>query len=339
MSRPRLAFVGLGWIGAMRLDAVARSGRAEIRAICDADPARLAAVRAAHPAAEVFVDQDALLEHGAADGLDGIVVATPNALHAAQVLQALERGIAVFCQKPLALDAAEARMLTDAAQRADRLLGVDYSYRHTDGARALKAMLEGGELGRVFAIETAFHNAYGPDKAWCWDVALAGGGALMDLGVHQIDMVLWLLDRPVKAVHGCVFREGEPLATAPGIDDFATARLELEGGAAAHMAVSWHAHVGRDCVIRTTAFGTAGGAELRNVAGSFYDFELVRFQSRTEERRVGESRDWLGRGIVEWVTRLAESSSYDPGCERSVAVSAAVDAIYAASARPARALA
>lgn len=339
MSRPRLGFVGLGWIGAIRLQAVADSGRAEIGALCEADPARLDAARQAHPRAAAFSDYGNLLEHIDGLGLDGFVIATPNALHAPQTLSALERGLAVFCQKPLALDADEARALVEAARRANRRLGVDYSYRHTDGARALKAMVERGELGRAFSVESVFHNAYGPDKAWCWDAACAGGGALMDLGVHMIDMVLWLLDGQAVAVHGRAFRNGTPLAAGPGIDDFATARLELNGGAAAHIAVSWNAHTGRDCLMRTTVFGTAGGAEFHNVNGSFYDFELIRFDGRSEQTLGSESRDWLGRGIVDWVTRLAEAPSYDPGCEGSVAVNEVVDAVYAAGTPAARALA
>ena len=98
--------------------------------------------------------------------------------------------------------------MVDAARRAGRRLGVDYSYRFTDGMRALREMVARGELGRVFAVDAVFHNAYGPDKAWCRDPRLAGGGALMDLGVHLVDLALWVLDdaprSAMRAVHGAV---------------------------------------------------------------------------------------------------------------------------------------
>ncbi len=333
MSAPRLGFVGLGWIGAMRMESVAASGQAVVAALCDASDDRLA--RAVAPSsAAAFPDYDALLRRAADLRLDGIVIATPNALHAPQTLAALERGLAVFCQKPLALNATEARGLVEAARRADRLLGVDYSYRYTDGARALRRAARAGELGRVFSVESVFHNAYGPDKAWCYDPAAAGGGALMDLGVHQVDLPLWILDSPgVRDVRGRAFRQGEPLVGV-GIDDFAVARLELEDRTLVHLAVSWNAHAGADCVIRTTLFGTGGGVELRNIEGGFFDFETVRRDGRNERILRRESRDWLGRAILDWVGRLAESPEYRPGIERSVRVAEVIDAIYGAAPAP-----
>ncbi|HEX6863897.1 MAG TPA: Gfo/Idh/MocA family oxidoreductase, partial [Thermoanaerobaculia bacterium] len=245
----KLGFVGLGWIGTMRLEAV--SAVAEVAALCEPAPQRLEEVARAHPGAATFSDFNEML---AADlRLDGVVIATPNSLHAPQTLAALDRGLAVFCQKPLALNAPEAREMVEAARKADRLLGVDYSYRHTEGAQALRRAVEAGELGRVFSVDTVFHNAYGPDKPWCFDPRLSGGGALMDLGVHLIDLALWLLGDPgVKEVHGGAWKGGQPLGEEE-VDDFANARIELEGGASVSVAVSWNAHAGQDCVIRLSA--------------------------------------------------------------------------------------
>lgn len=320
----RLGFAGLGWIGAMRLQAV--SAVAEVAALCEPAPQRLEEVARAHPGAAAYSGFDEMLS---ADlGLDGVVIATPNSLHAPQTLAALDRGLAVFCQKPLALNAREAWEMVEAARRSGKLLGVDYSYRYTDGARALRRAVEAGDLGRVFSVDTVFHNAYGPDKAWCFDPRLSGGGALMDLGVHLIDLALWLLGDPeVREVHGGAWKGGQPLGEGE-VDDFASARIELEGGGAVSLAVSWNAHAGQDCVIRLSAFGTSGGAELRNVDGSFYDFELARFSGRSGEVKVRESRDWLGRAILDWAARLGEGRGYDPAIERSVRVSEVVDAVY-----------
>ena len=328
MTRPRLGFVGLGWIGAMRLEAVASAGLGEVAALCEASPQRLEETAQAHPDAVPFSDLEEMLARSGDLRLDGVVIATPNALHAPQTLAALDRGLAVFCQKPLALNAREAREMVDAARRAGRLLGVDYSYRYTDGGQALRRALEAGELGRVFSVDTVFHNAYGPDKPWCFDPRLSGGGALMDLGVHLIDLSFWLLGDPdVRSVHGGVWKGGEPLR-AGEVDDFASARIELEGGASVSVAVSWNAHAGQDCVIRLAVYGTGGGAELRNVDGSFYDFELARFAGRTGQVAARESRDWLGKAILDWAGRLGQGQRFDPDVERSVRVSEVVDAVY-----------
>jgi predicted dehydrogenase len=335
MSAPRLGFVGLGWIGAMRLEAIAASGRAEVVALCDPVRQRLDAAGAAHPDALRFEAFDALLDRAEELALDGVVVATPNALHAPQSIACLDLGLAVFCQKPLAPTAAEARAIVDAARRADRLLAVDYSYRYTDGARALRRLVRDGELGEVFSVDSVFHNAYGPDKAWAHDPALAGGGALVDLGVHQIDLALWLLGDPaIRAVSGRAYRDGATL-DPPGIDDFAIVRIDLEGGATVHVAVSWNAHAGRDCIIRTTLFGTRGGAEFRNVDGSFYAFDACLHRGRTTTSLGRETHDWLGRCILDWVERLGESPTFDDAVERSVRVAEVVDAVYGRAAVPA----
>lgn len=332
MSLPRLGFVGLGWIGKMRLEALVDAGAAEVAALCEAVPERLDQAGQAHRQATRFADYDELIGQAEEMALDGVVIATPNALHAPQTIAALERGLAVFCQKPLALNAREAETMVEAARRNDRLLGVDYSYRFTDGARELKRRLQAGELGRVFSLELVFHNAYGPDKPWCFDSRLSGGGALMDLGVHLIDLASWLLDDPpVRCARGGVFWQGgrlDPLGQSV-VDDFASAWIEFgEGDVLATLAVSWNAHAGRDCVFRAAAFGTAGGAEFRNVGGSFYDFELERFNGRCGEVMTRESKDWLGRAILDWARRLAESKRFDPEIERSVRVSEVVDRIY-----------
>jgi predicted dehydrogenase len=337
MSAPRLGFVGLGWIGRMRLDALAEAGAAEIAALCESSPERLNQAGEAHPEAARFADFDGLIQKAGELKLDGVVIATPNSLHAPQTLAALKKGLAVFCQKPLALDAGEARDMVEAARKADRLLGVDYSYRFTDGARELKRIVEAGELGKIFSLELVFHNAYGPDKPWCFDPRLAGGGALMDLGVHLIDLAFWLLNDPaIRRVRGGAFRQGERLSlgrmTPSGqttVDDFASAWLDLQdGNTVASLAVSWNAHAGRDCVIRAALFGTEGGAEFRNVNGSFYDFELERFRGRSGEVVTRESKDWLGKAILDWARRLGESNRFDPEIERSIRVSEVVDGVY-----------
>src|SRR5690606_9533869 len=220
--------------------AVAASGRAVVAALCDPSEACLSAAVERHREAVAFADYDEMLARSEQLGLNGVVIATPNSLHAPQAIAALERGLAVFCQKPLALNSVEARAIVDAARRADRRLGVDYSYRYTDGAQALRAMVRSGELGRIFAIETAFHNAYGPGKAWCHDPAIAVDGALTDLGVHQTVVWLWYLDpRGESPERECAYTHGEPVEGRRFVD-FSVAQLKLACGVQLHRAESWN---------------------------------------------------------------------------------------------------
>ncbi len=122
----RLGFLGTGWIGRHRMEAVVRSGVAEVAAVADPAPERAEAALALAPGATLARSLEELL----ACGVDGVVIATPSALHGAQSRLALERGVAVFCQKPVGRTAAETREVVAAARRADLLLGADFCYRH-----------------------------------------------------------------------------------------------------------------------------------------------------------------------------------------------------------------
>ncbi|MDT0632613.1 Gfo/Idh/MocA family oxidoreductase [Rubrivirga sp. S365] len=331
-GRPRLGFLGVGWIGRNRMEAIVQSGAAEVVAVSDPSSEAVAAAQEAAPGAEAAADLDALL----ALDLDGVVIATPSAMHAAQSVAALERGVAVFCQKPLARSAAEARRVVDAARAADRPLGVDLSYRRVAGVPEIRNLVQGGALGSVYAVDLTFHNAYGPDKAWFYDAERSGGGCVMDLGVHLVDLALWALDYPdVEAVQSALYSGGERLPLpVDRVEDYALATLDLAGGAASaagatvRLACSWNAPAGQDAAIEATVYGTEGGARLANVDGSFYDFTAERLQGTARETIAAPPDDWGGRAAVAWAEGLAAGAGFDPEAERLVALHDVLDWIY-----------
>ena len=324
--RPRLGFLGTGWIGRHRLETIAASGVAEIAAVVDPVPANADAAMASAPRAARLPSLDALLEAE----LDGIVIATPSALHAEQTVAALRHGLAVFCQKPLGRTAAETAQAVDAAKVADRLLGVDLSYRHTAAACRVRELVLGGALGTVYAADLVFHNAYGPDKPWFYDPALSGGGCVIDLGIHLVDLALWTLDFPiVSGISARLFAGGTPIEE-PGaaIEDYAVATLDLEPGAVARLACSWNLSAGWDAVITAEFFGTRGSAALRNVNGSFYDFTGSEAHGTARTMLVEPPDAWGGRAAVAWARQLAEDPGYDQEADRLVELAVAIDAIY-----------
>ncbi len=319
----RLGFLGTGWIGRSRLAAMLGTG-AEAAAIADPSPEAVAAARALAPGAAVV---DTLGEMLALD-LDGVVIATPSALHAAQAVVALDAGVAVFCQKPLGRSAREAASVVDAARRADRLLGLDLSYRFTAGMVAIRDLVRAGDLGEVFAVDLVFHNAYGPDKPWFFDPAQSGGGCVVDLGVHLVDLALWVLGGELAGpVSADLRRHGR--AVGPGeVEDFAVATFRV-GEASVRLACSWHLHAGQDAEIAAAFYGTAGGAALRNVGGSFYDFTAMRFRGTTSEILGAAPDDWSGRAAAAWARRLAAGDRFDPAADAFVASAHVLDRIYA----------
>jgi predicted dehydrogenase len=326
LRRPQLGFVGLGWIGLHRMQAIVESGAADCVAIADPDPGALERARTVAPDAQVAAGFEALLERE----LDGVVIATPSALHAEQAARALERGFAVFCQKPLGRSADEVRSVLARAMQRDRLLGVDLSYRYTDAAVQLRRLVQSRELGDVYAVNLLFHNAYGPDKPWFYDARQAGGGALLDLGTHLIDLALFILDYPeVCSVASQLFVQGRPLRDrALDVEDYAVAQLALDTGVALSVSCSWRLHAGCDCEIEASFYGPKGGAQLRNVAGSFYDFRSDALVGTARRSLSEPPDDWGGRAAVAWAAQLARSSRFDPEAKRLLAVAEVLDSIY-----------
>lgn len=322
----RLGFAGLGWIGLHRMKALLESGGVEAFAVCDASEEAAARAVECAPRAHCVARFDDLL----ALDLDGVVIATPSAQHAQQAIAALDSGLAVFCQKPLGRTAQEARAVVAAAQRADRLLHVDLSYRFTAAARAVHDLMEGGSLGEIFACDLTFHNAYGPDKAWFYDVTQSGGGCVMDLGVHLVDLALWMLPGArVEHVDASLFRTGKRLACPPNeVEDYAIADVRLSTGADVRIACSWNLHAGRDAVIEASFHGVKGGARIRNVNGSFYDFIAERFAGTQAQTLCEPPDQWGGRAAIHWAQQLASSRAFDPAADDYVRVAEALDSIY-----------
>jgi len=322
---PRVGFLGVGWIGRHRMQAMLESGAVEAAAICDPSPEMAMEAQKLAPEALIVPSLDALLDLS----LDGLVIATPSALHAQQSIEALRRGIDVFCQKPLGRTMSEVEAVVDAARKANRLLSVDLSYRHTAGMRAVRNLIRSDGIGSVFAADLTFHNAYGPDKAWFYDKTQSGGGCVMDLGIHLADLALWTLDHPqVDTVESTLFCEGRPVSPESGeVEDFAAATITLTTGAIVRLICSWRLHAGQEAVISANFYGTKGGAALHNVNGSFYDFVTEHYRGTQAEVLSSPPDAWGGRAAVDWAMRLAAGRTYDSDCEELIAVSALLDRI------------
>lgn len=322
---PRLAFVGTGWIGRLRMEALVRDSKAQCCILLDPSDEAVKAATDLVPDIETSESFDELLE---AD-LDGVVIATPSALHASQCVQALQKGKAVFCQKPLARNSAETKQVVEAARAADRLLAVDFSYRHLAGMGPLREMIAAGELGDIFAADLVFHNAYGPDKPWFYDMHAAGGGCVMDLGIHLVDLAMWLLQsEQADDVSSKLFQQGMPLNPPYHVvEDYAQAAFTL-GNTQARLCCSWNLNAGQDAVIEARFYGTKGGASVTNIDGSFFDFEVHHLQGTATHKLAGYPDDWGCRALTAWVEQLSYSPAFDQDVEQVIRIANVIDRIY-----------
>jgi predicted dehydrogenase len=325
-TKPRLAFAGVGWIGRSRLQAAAESNLAEIALLSDPSEACINEALKIAPHSSAAASFEEAISNPT---INGIVIATPSALHKEQAVAAFERGKAVFCQKPLGRNLEEVTAVVGAAKKSNKLLGADFSYRHTWAFQKVCSLIQSGELGPIFAVDLKFHNAYGPDKPWFYDLSLSGGGCVLDLGIHLIDLMLYALGFPeVTNVTSSLFAKGVSVKGKSEVEDYAAVSLELATDVTAQLACSWNLAAGADAVIEASFFGTKGGVALKNVAGSFYDFVAFRYCGTKTETIAEPPDNWGGKALIYWIQQLSINSCYNNEAEHYLASAKVLDKIY-----------
>ena len=221
-----------------------------------------------------FTDYRDLL---ALDDLDAVTVATPPFAHKETAVAALRAGKHVLCEKPMAMNVAEAEEMAAAARGTGRLLTIGYGERFTPSAQAIHQRITAGDLGQIYYARAAILRQRGVPARGVFTVkARNGGGPLIDLGVHVLDLAIWLMGNPVPAtVFGVTYdalahREGVPQQQAPAwgpfdpsrfdVEDLCAGMIRFQGGASLYLEASWLLNQAEVDVRRTDLFGTAGSA-------------------------------------------------------------------------------
>lgn len=310
IDKIKLGFLGLGWIGKSRLEALRHSGLVNPIAMCEPCGENAQRIREIIP--RRMENLSTAGEICARDDLDGVVIATPSGLHGLQSVMALESGKAVFCQKPIGRNAREVKQVMAVARANNLLFGVDMAYRYTRAFRKVYELVQSGDLGHVFAVNLVFHNAYGPDKPWFYRREESGGGCLMDLGIHLLDMAMYALDFPDAEVMCADFYKDGTRMNADGneVEDFATTMIRTPS-TVINLQCSWNLSAGKDADISAVFYGTRGAAVFRNVDGSFYDFEAEKMHGTQKVVLENSPDDWSGRAAVVWAEELMSGSRYD----------------------------
>ncbi len=323
----KLAFIGVGWIGRNRMDAILKSNLADAAVIADSVSSILEESKKTLPESKYASSIDEALEE---ENIDGVVIATPSAMHAEQAIKALEKRIPVFCQKPLGRNFSETKEVVKKAEEKNLLLGVDLSYRATKAFRKLNEIIQSGEIGEIFAVDLIFHNAYGPDKSWFYDINLSGGGCVIDLGIHLVDLALFTLGFPaVKKVNSKIYSGGKLLTkNSNEVEDYCDANILLANNTSINLKCSWNLSAGCDAIIEASFRGTKGGVSFKNINGSFYDFQTELYHRTEKNILVSPPDDWMGRAAVEWAESLSKSPSFNSAAEEYIKVAEIIDEIY-----------
>ncbi len=270
----------------MYLPALARHPQARVTAVCGRSQERAADLARRWSIPHVFTDAEAMLDSGL---FAAVIIASPNDTHHPFAMAALERGLHVLCEKPLALTYAQAMEMAAAADRQGVKTFVPFTYRYMPTARYLRALLDEGYIGRPYHLNMRYYTGFGRSGDrfnWRFDVSRSGSGALGDIGSHFIYLATWYFG-PVAAVSCRLGRmvdrppldpAGSPYEVA---DDSALLTLEFASGAHGSIHASTLAY-------EDTNFGQTHHMEFHGSGGTLYHFIDWDQTQRVSGARVGE---------------------------------------------------
>ena len=332
MAVTGVAVIGCGLIGARRARTAAAHPASALRVVFDTDRERAAQVAAEHDAAVADSWQDAVRH----TGVDAVAVCTPNAFLVPIALEALRGGRHVLIEKPMGRNAAEAELLAHAWQQSGRVLKVGFNHRYHPAIARAHELFLAGEIGELIQLRARYGHGSRPgcEREWRANAQLAGGGELLDQGVHILDLFHWFAGAVVR-VHAEVQTAVWPIAP---LEDNAFALLRFASGAVGQLHVSmtqWknlfslEVH-GRAGTLLVEGLGGSYGVETltvmrRNQLGGVPAIETTRF----EEPDTSWEREWS-----DFVTAIAGGALMYGTPLDGLTVMRTVEAIYRAAGQP-----
>lgn len=328
-SRPyRVGVIGCGLIGRRRAEVAATDPRSEVAGLVDLDLTRAEAL-AAEVGGSVYDDWRALL---ADPSIDIVIIATPNRYLCEYGVAVLEAGKHLLLEKPMGRDLREAEALAEAARtaRPGTVLKVGFNHRYHPGLSALLEGIAAGELGRLVGIRARYGHGGRPgyELEWRGDPELAGGGHLLDQGVHIVDLIHGIAGLPLR---GIAFLQRAVWPLGP-LEDNAYGLFQFEGGVVAQFHVSMTQWKN---LFSFEVHGERGALIVEGLGGSYGEERLVRVERRfeggvpvvVEERFPGPDRSWA----LEWDDLLGAIEGGElkgGGVEDGLAAMRMIDTLY-----------
>ena len=277
----RVGIIGAGGIAGTHTEHYKKMEDVEVVAASDVSEASIKKFGEKFPGTKMFNDWKTMLSES---NLDAVSVCTPNGLHMAATIDALNAGCNVIVEKPLAMNAVEGQKMLDAAKKNKQLLVIGFQYRYDPRSKALRAAVEEGTFGKVLFVRVQALRRRGiPNWGVFGRKELQGGGPLIDIGVHALEMAHYVMGspEPMTASGNCWTYMGNKQPDMnwcwwPNwdhktytVEDFAAGSIRMKNGAIIHIESSFAAHIEKD-VFSFTLVGEKGGANW-DPLGMFYD--------------------------------------------------------------------
>ena len=332
----RLGVVGVRSIGLNHVACAAETGGVECVAVADRDPTRLRRAADEFGVERCFTDAAELIDRS---DVDAVVLAVPNALHAPLAVAALEAGKHVLVEKPIARRVAEAGPMVAARDAADRVLMVGMNMRFAGRGPAFRHAVAAGGIGEVRQVRARWlrrrpHAGIWDRGDWMHDPAASGGGPVLDLGVHVLDLALYLIGMPtVRTVSGhCTRGLGRREALARGkdyaVEDSGWASMRLEGGASLHLEAAYFGNYPHTEVHDVEVIGSEGGLVIGTDRSLLYRGDGCEPEPVEVENPPGASTSCVGH----FAAAIRGEQPLDCTAEQAIDVLRVVEALYASDA-------
>ncbi len=334
---PKIVLIGAGWAARNAHLPGFRAAGVPVAAICDLNPLPANTLAKQYGIANVYSDYKEMIEK---EKPDSVHVLLPNVAHREPVLFALAAGANVLCEKPIATSTAEAQEMFDAAKKAGRTLMAAQSWRFESSSRAIKRLIDAGELGDVYYGEaTAMRRMGIPTWGLFHYKEHSHGGALLDIGVHMLDLAVWLMGnpQPVRVSSMVTAKFGKRPEVAKllrsawdpekfDVDDFSISLVHFASGASLILRVSWAAHIPDQQLFDVRVLGTEAGVTVtppmiyRSTDGIPIDGKLT----------IGAGSGYE-REIAHWLKVLSGEAQPIVKPEETLNVQRILDAAYASA--------
>ncbi|MCA1056587.1 Gfo/Idh/MocA family oxidoreductase [Rossellomorea aquimaris] len=337
MSKLRMGMIGVGGIAQSRHipTFIKLSDTVSLEAVSDINASTAETVAKEFDIPRVFSDYRDMFEH-----VDAVTICTPNKFHSEITIAALQAGVHVFCEKPMAMTPEECQAMIDASKKSGKVLAIAYHYRFMKDSRAAKRFIDANEIGEpIVARARAIRRRKVPGWGVFTNKELQGGGSLIDYGCHFLDLSLWLLGSPKPVeVTGTAYNK---LSRIPGevnqwgdfdrenfeVDDHVTAYIKFDNGASMLFETSWSANV-------------KGDEESLSISGETGGIDLfpLHINQMKHGMLLNSEADWIPG---EEDPSLPQAANFINSClgleelivkpEEAMTVSVIVDAIYKSS--------
>ena len=276
MEKLKIAIVGSGNISSFHIKGYLRNPNVELYALCDINEKTLKEKGEKYGITRLYTDEAKMLAE--LPEIDAVSVCTWNSQHKPCTIMALEAGKHVLCEKPMAMNAVEAQEMIDASKKAGKKLMIGFVRRFGNDAEIAKDFIDAGSVGDIHYGKVVYLRRNGCPGGWFGDKERSGGGPLIDLGVHVIDLVRYLMGCPKPvSVYGATYdamgkRENlkdkvnyvssSKSKFEHDVEDFATALIRFDNGAVLNVEASFNLHIGTKSRNSIEMYGTKGGIAL-----------------------------------------------------------------------------